>query len=1003
VTSSPSRIHVFASRLVRGKAFLALIRGRGVLLATALLLCALHAGQGQAQDRLVRTFAQDHGLTAPPVWALAQDSTGFLWIGAEGGLFRFDGVEIRRWAREKVRHAVDCITVSPDGRVVIRERGGSLFEVVPEGVRRLPLPGVSPRNPWETISFDRDGQLWIVQGGDLAYLDRQAEWRVLPGTYFEGERPRRVKMHPGDGVVVATDAGVWWVVPGTAPRRLATARVVDMVWADPERLLLLAGLPDRVVEITPGVQRELTPSGTFPPARPISIVERNGTVWVALDRFLVALRPGERPELIGQDRGVESGGPLLLDREGSLWLGSFGGLHQYPEPDTRYWGDRDGLPSRHTRFLERTGDALWVGTWAGYGYLHRSESGWTVHSLPWDTQSFLCADARGTVWTGVGGSLLAIRDTVVTRVSGQPMASHRSCAQAPGGALWIGTPDDLRYFQPDGPDLRIVPSPPGSRPGEERFAWLHDSRDRLWIGIGDRICHAPASRLHVGAADAWRCQRVPGLGYLGRVVELPGGTLWAATFGLGILAYREERWQPLAMDDLPTRTVFALVPSPRGGIWMVGHGILQRVRERGDDGWEVLERLTGWHGVYTSGGSDLLEETDGTIWIATSRGVAHLPPEVRFSLRPTPPATLVEARVDDGPVALGELLRLPHHRNRVELRFAALSFREPSRLRHQVRLGLAESWVESNGRPSFRWVELRPGHHQIEYRASLDGLNWTAEPIRFAFEVLPAWYRAPWFLGLVALLVGAIAWSLYRARVAYLIGLERQRTRIALDLHDEVGSGLASVGILSGVIAADGLAEPERREVAGEIASAAEELGHALSDIVWSLDPRAATLEELATRLAEHGARLCADGEPEFAARFPHQWPAGPLDVAVRRNVLLVGLEALHNAVRHAGASKLLLSLLPAAAGGWELSVRDDGIGFAGDVGHDDRRANGRRGHGLPGMERRAEEIGAALTVRSERSRGTTVTLRFEPRPRLTSRYRMFGPRLRRVLPRRLT
>jgi signal transduction histidine kinase len=213
-----------------------------------------------------------------------------------------------------------------------------------------------------------------------------------------------------------------------------------------------------------------------------------------------------------------------------------------------------------------------------------------------------------------------------------------------------------------------------------------------------------------------------------------------------------------------------------------------------------------------------------------------------------------------------------------------------------------------------------------------------------------------------------------------------------MDLHDEVGSGLASVGILSGVLAADALDSRERRRAAGDIAAAAEELGNALSDIVWSLDPHAATLEELASRLAEHGERLCPDGRTQFSACLPAAWPPGRLDVAVRRNVLLVGLEALHNAVRHAGATHVVLSMEP-KDGWWELSVRDDGNGFASGG-----PANGRRGHGLRGMRRRAEEIGARLSLRSVPDQGSAVVLLFPLRPSRRAPGGVLAERVRRLL-----
>jgi signal transduction histidine kinase len=308
-------------------------------------------------------------------------------------------------------------------------------------------------------------------------------------------------------------------------------------------------------------------------------------------------------------------------------------------------------------------------------------------------------------------------------------------------------------------------------------------------------------------------------------------------------------------------------------------------------------------------------------------------------------------------------------RNRLELRFAALSFRDPARVRYQVRLSPGEAWADTDGQPSFTWVDLPAGRHQPQVRASLDGESWSAVPAGLAFRVLPPWYRTPWAMIAFALLAAGLIYGLFRVRLAYLVGLERQRTRIAMDLHDEMGSGLASIGILAGVLSDDGRDPNGARRIAQEVAVTAEELGTALSDIVWSLDPHSATLEELAARVAEHGGRLFAD-DVQFDTEFPAEWPSGPLPLPVLRNVLLIALEALHNAARHAGAKHVILSLRP-HGGAWVMTLGDDGSGLPA------RRTDSARGRGLRAMRRRAAEIGGAISWTSRPGEGTTVRLNF--------------------------
>ena len=953
------------------------------------VLLQVSIATAQAQDRLIHTFGQASGLQ-PPIWALAQDSTGFLWIGAEGGLYRFDGAEFRRWAPEEIREAIDVVTVSPTGSLTVLTRSIRAFEVTPTGARPVSLPRATGASGRHRLAFDRHGRLWFVHDDVVSYRTTEGTWQTLPGGALAGEQPRRVKANPAGGVDVMTAAALWRVAPNEAPQRLLGAPFIADVWYHSvDRFVAVTANPpgaDRLIEVDRGARRHLLERVQVPLGRPISVVERQGTLWVALDGTLFGVRKGEPPDVLGLSEGINSGGPLLVDREGSLWMGSFVGLLHFPEPDSRTWSDRHGLRSRHARMLGRSGDLVWIASWGGTEVLRRTRGTWAIERSASGSQIRPCVDSRGAIWTFAGGNrgVLEMLDASTFRRHSRPH-SFEGCAPARDGGMWMALAESLFHVDPTHRRVRASSMPVGNG---RHDALLHDRHDRLWVSGGESICHAPVARVPTGKT-AWACDTLPGAA-IAVITELPSGTLWAASITTGVYARRNGRWAALPMETLPTRTVFSLALSPRGGVWIIGHGILERVEET-PSGWTVVERLTQWQGLMSVGGGDLIEDDDGTIWIASDRGVTRVPASARPTAPAAPPIALVDARVDDRRVPLDSALQLPHDRNRLELRFAALSFRDPSQVRHQVRLGPNESWSESNAGASFRWVDLPARQYRVEYRASLDGRTWSTRPLRFAFSVRPAWYRTPWATALALGVIAVLGWIVYRARVAYLLGLERQRTRIALDLHDEVGSGLASVGILSGVLAADSLSAAERRQAAGDIASAAEELGNALSDIVWSLDPQAATLEELASRLAEHGERLSARGDVDFSSRFPDAWPADRLDVSLRRNVLLVGLEALHNAVRHARASQVALTLSP-NDGLWVLSIRDDGIGF-------DARSpnNGRHGHGhgLSGMRRRAEEIGAHLGVHSAPGAGTTVTLRFNVR-RVAARADRLTTRLRR-------
>jgi signal transduction histidine kinase len=430
-----------------------------------------------------------------------------------------------------------------------------------------------------------------------------------------------------------------------------------------------------------------------------------------------------------------------------------------------------------------------------------------------------------------------------------------------------------------------------------------------------------------------------------------------------------------ASRSLPSSWVHNLVKSPAEGVWVSGHGTLVRVMENaeGPDGWEVLEAPGAWQGIPVIGGGDVLDSADGSLWLATSGGVVHVPSSARGS-RPDPPRVrLVDIAVDGRRLAIDETPQIPYSKNRLELSFAALSYRDPSLIRYKIRSGPDAPWVESR-QPGFRFFDLPPGDYQPEVIASLDGEYWSERPATFRFSVQPPWYLQAWVLALFVLLAAGLMYLAYRLRVAVLLRLERQRTRIAMDLHDELGAGLGSIGLLADLVSDDRLDEAERNDLSGKISETADELGSGLTDIIWTLRSKSEPLGALGEYLSERGRRMAPPGGGvRFTTVLPDTWPNIRLSLAARRNLQRIAVEAMHNAVRHGNPSRIELGMAP-DGDRWLLWVEDDGCGMpaepAGFVGE---------GLGLESMKRRAAAIAAAVTWSPGPLGGTRVEIAFDP------------------------
>jgi signal transduction histidine kinase len=343
-----------------------------------------------------------------------------------------------------------------------------------------------------------------------------------------------------------------------------------------------------------------------------------------------------------------------------------------------------------------------------------------------------------------------------------------------------------------------------------------------------------------------------------------------------------------------------------------------------------------------------------------------------------PPVVIEEASTGGQPLApVAERLQTGPGRTRLEFRYTALTFTAPERVRFRTRLeGLDEKWRDAGGQRTVAYEAVPPGHYQFRVMAENGDGVWNENDAALAIEVLPHFWETRWFQAGIALLVTALAVGvgalIMRARLrGRMLRLEAQtsrekeRARIAQDLHDDLGASLTEISLLANLAAEERTPAVSEDGTLSEVATKAQALVGALDEIVWAVNPRHDTLRSLAEYLAAFAGKFLGRAGITLRRDVPRELPQVSLDAERRHNIFLAVREALNNAVKHSGGTEVWLRM-QLESDVLKISVEDNGRGIS--------TQPDELSEGLRGMRHRMQRIGGACQIESD-STGTRVLL----------------------------
>jgi ligand-binding sensor domain-containing protein/signal transduction histidine kinase len=856
-----------------------------------------------------------------------------------------------------------------DGKLWFLTRDGHILQFAAGQFKVLPEDGGLAGSQIYTLVADARGKVWAGAENEIARWD---------GRQFEAMTPTNGAADVQPQLLFPTRAGALWVLDGNRLRKMVgrdwVAEAVQ--WRGllgPASGRAMGAHEDRagglwfnhygngLFHITPdGHFQRLTTQDNLPGDRVGAWFQSDdGGIWAGVDHGGLARLRDRRFHTIGVAEGLPARTALSVceDTNGVVWIGTGGGglCRLAKGVMTLFKVGTSASANFIFSISPRPGGGAWLSAAEGEDLYQFSDG--QVRRVSWDVHGIKCilTDHAGRVWIGTKSGIAqwaGDQRWLLGTNNATSTPSVRALVETPAGVVWAGADDGTLY--------RCAP-------------------DQLTVfRPSDALAKQPVYSL---AADA-------------------DGTLWAGTFRGGLLRFKNGVFTRLtARQGLPVDVISQILDDQHGRLWLGTHQGIYCVAKSAlnacadgrtnkldyiiygrQDGLPALECSDGYQPACWRG-------ADGRLWFTTVNGVVWVNPDELTASSSPAQAVIEELRVDGGPVALrgGKIIVPPGH-GQFDFRFTALNFEAGDKARFRYRLdGLDTDWVEADTLRTAQYRHLPPRTYRFRVIACNGEGVWNETGAAVEFEVQSFFYQTWWFKILAGvIIIGGISFGVrraatrkYRRKLALLQqqhAIERDRARIAKDIHDDVGAGLTQITLLTELARRD----PEQTGAnLGRISDSARKLTKAMDEIVWAVDPQHDTFDGLFDYISAYAEDFLRVAGIRCRMDLPSPLPTARVDAELRYNLFLALKETLNNIVKHAKATEVWLRLRIEPKS-FTLIIEDNGQGLPGVAGQRELNLGKDRltsGSGLVNLQKRLAVIGGHCKIYSRAGQGTRVEM----------------------------
>ena len=964
------------------------------------------AATSSAEGVFVKQWQTGDGLPHSSVNSIIQTRDGYLWIGTYVGLVRFDGVKFDYISPDVLPDLetgrISHLFQDKDGTLWIGLESGRLFSWK-DGVAKVYLKG-GDESAVLAMAQDNEGIIWLEKAGQLGRVATNGIKYVAQTSSSDDKSKHGLAVDSTGNLWVGTSDGIriWRNGKLEIPEGLAslTEQPVEAFSRGHDGSIWLYQR-GRVWKIRSGEQPVSFDGPTNITSWVTDILEdQNQKIWLSeIEGALFYSQSSNTWQRVSDENGLLGRSQTLCeDREGNIWRGSFGGglariraqpfsvfqspkktLNQYAlsvsaDTNGNVWAilndytvakitagatpevlieNNVGHPPFRTIIAMRNG-AVYVGS--GSGYLYRRQDNGRFMAFKADAKaayvSALYEDAQSNLWVGfsqgAGIGFMPQGDPGQWReFTNTPLHDVRTIVQAADGAMWFGT----------------------------YYAGVWRLKDGQWSNF----------RIKDGLpSDYIRCQHADA-----------DGTVWFGTLR-GMCRWRDGKFTSIvSRNGLWNDSISSLMDDARGNFWVGSFGGILRVAKSDlndfCDGKINFFQCVGYNrndglpSQECTGGfqPSAAKTPDGRLWIPTSDGLLSFLPEAIPDNKLPPPVILEEVLVENVASQLrhpnaDSTIKIAPGKHNLEFGFAALSYTDPGKVRFRHKLdGLDHDWSAPDDRRTVNYNYLPPGKYTFHVIGCNNAGVWNEVGDSIRLSILPFYWQTLWFktAGIILVVVTAagiirgIERKKARIRLETLKQrhvLERERARIATDIHDNLGASLTRIVFLNERLESASREPAEVQRWSRQVKLSAQASIQSLDEIVWAIDPAHDTLESFSNYLYTFVQEYLTLAGVRCLLDIPTVVPAIELRSEVRHNLLLAIREAVHNIVVHAQASEVNISLRLQMET-MEIVIADNGHGF-------DMTQAASDGHGLPNLSKRLQTIGGSMNISSSPSLGTKIT-----------------------------